>query len=562
MIDELRPPTVLLVGDAGSPLSTLDAALRTNFVEGHFLAQPRRVVATAASETPDLVVVDAGVQNVSWWAALAALQREPQTSAMPVAIYSAASEFDFVPPIILGACDVLEGTDVASLASRISFLLGEVSLRPPTAGGEPGADAVSRLVAYAERVGLAGGLYLIARGPGEPDGFALFEGGRLGSCSFARLQGEAALAAMLGLRAGSYYFQRAAAPAPASPPRGNSVPAPGEFLEGLEFLEPLLEDGGDEESSRPTRIVCVDDDPDQLELILFHLRERGFECWTAADGAQGLQAVLDVRPDVVVSDLQMPVLDGWGLLRGIRADHRIADTPVLVLSAAEDFRESLRAASAGAQEYLSKTGFQKHLIDGVRGALCHRWQLETSVVSSGRGKARVELVGARSTLIRMSEVVREGRVIAHDGWSGRLVVSFAAGNIVSAHGGSLSGEAALAAFLGMRRGDLSVEPGVEGAANLSGPLGASIEAAALRNNAAEASVLDATLAAGVLGLDTAMFGFYKRYGPPDGKQIAEEIARGVSPRELLSRTDRNRAHVEEIVRDLVRRRVVVFRPTG
>jgi len=549
---------VLLVGEPGSPLSTLEAALRTSFVEGRFLAEPRRVVADAAAQTTDLVVVDAALQSVSWWAALAALQREPQTCSVPIAIYSAAPDFDFVPPIILGACDVLEG-DAASVANRLFFLLGEVTVRPPTSGGEQGADAASRLIAYADRVALSGGLYLVARGPGEPDGLAAFDGGRLTACAFARLQGEAALTAMLGLRTGSYYFQRAATPTPATPPRGNSVPNPTQFAEGLEFLEPLLE-GGDEESSRPTRIVVVEDDADQLDLIVEHLRDKGFECWGALDGGKGLQVIVEIRPDIVISDLQMPVLDGWGLLRGLRADHRIADTPVLVLSAEEDFRESLRAASAGAQEYLSKTAFQKHLIDSVRGALCHRWQLESAVVSAGKGVGRVELVGARSTLIRMSEVMKEGRAIAHDGWSGRIVVSFANGNAVSAYGGSLAGEAALAAFLAMRRGDLSVERGVEGAANLSGPLTTAIESAALRNNAAEASVLEATLSAGVLGLDATMLGFYQKHGPPEGKQIAAEIVQGVSPRDILSRTDRSRAHVEEIIRDLVRRRVVVFRP--
>jgi hypothetical protein len=172
----------------------------------------------------------------------------------------------------------------------------------------------------------------------------------------------------------------------------------------------------------------------------------------------------------------------------------------------------------------------------------------------------VELVGARSTLIRMAEVMKEGRVTTHDGWSGQLTVCFANGQIHSARGVSLTGEAALSAFLGNRRGDMSVERGVEGAPNLSGPLGAAIEAAALRNNAAEASVLDATLTAGVLGLDARMYGFYEKHGPPEGKQIAQEIAQGVAPRDILDRTDRSRAHVEEIIRDLVRRRVVTFRP--
>lgn len=554
-----RQPSILLVGEAESPLAALEAALRTTFVEARFLAEPRRVVADAAAQAADLVVVDATVQAVSWWAALAALQREPQTCSVPVAIYSAAPEFDFVPPIILGACDVLEG-DAAAVSNRLFILLGEVTVRPPTAGGEQGADAASRLLAYAARVGLAGGLYLVGRAPGEPDGLAAFERGRLKACAFGRLQGEAALASMLGLRTGSYYFQRATTPAPVSPPRGNSVPNPGDFHEGLEFLEPLLE-GGDEPSSRPTRIVVVEDNPDQLDLILEHLRDKSFECWGGVDGVQGLEVIVGVRPDLVISDLQMPVLDGWGLLRRLRADHRTADTPVLVLSAEEDFRESLRAASAGAQEYLSKTGFQKHLIDGIRSALCHRWKLESSVVSSGQGRGRVELVGARSTVIRMSEVMKEGRVIAHDGWSGRLVVSFANGNIFSARGGSLSGEAALDAFLAMRRGDLSVERGVEEPANLSGPLTTSIEAAALRNNEKEATVLDITLSAGVLGLDAEMFGFYQNHGPPEGKQIAQEIAQGMAPRDILERTDRSRAHVEEIIRDLVRRRVVVFRPS-
>ncbi|MEL6310433.1 MAG: response regulator, partial [Chloroflexota bacterium] len=76
-------------------------------------------------------------------------------------------------------------------------------------------------------------------------------------------------------------------------------------------------------------IVLVDDEPDSLKVAEIILIEYGASVYTACDGNQGLRLVKAVKPRFVISDMSMPVMDGWGLISAIKADDAIAHTPVI-----------------------------------------------------------------------------------------------------------------------------------------------------------------------------------------------------------------------------------------
>ena len=99
------------------------------------------------------------------------------------------------------------------------------------------------------------------------------------------------------------------------------------------------------------KILIVDDDGDLRTLLGLCFLRRGHSIVVAGDGAAGLQCVATHAPDLLVTDLNMPVLDGLELLRQLRADGH-ADLPVIVLTARADQRTA--ATAAGADAFLVK----------------------------------------------------------------------------------------------------------------------------------------------------------------------------------------------------------------
>jgi CheY-like chemotaxis protein len=101
-----------------------------------------------------------------------------------------------------------------------------------------------------------------------------------------------------------------------------------------------------------TRLLIADDDPDVLLLLATALRLAGYEVRTAIDGVQALTMVSVHRPDAMLTDLGMPSLDGWELLRLCRSEPPLADLPIIVMSSVEGLAPL--AAARGADGYLVK----------------------------------------------------------------------------------------------------------------------------------------------------------------------------------------------------------------
>jgi DNA-binding response OmpR family regulator len=101
------------------------------------------------------------------------------------------------------------------------------------------------------------------------------------------------------------------------------------------------------------KILVVDDDRAILELVTVRLTLDGYDVFTAREGREGLQRLQGVRPDAMVLDLNMPVLDGFGVLTQL-GKTGTARTPILVLTARHDAADVQRAISMGARDYLAK----------------------------------------------------------------------------------------------------------------------------------------------------------------------------------------------------------------
>ncbi len=101
-------------------------------------------------------------------------------------------------------------------------------------------------------------------------------------------------------------------------------------------------------------IVVIDDDEAIRTLIAAALRFEGYEVLEAEDGAAGLAMVRDERPDLVVSDVNMPVMDGFAMCQALRADPLIQATPVILLTSLQERAHVRAGMTSGADDYLTK----------------------------------------------------------------------------------------------------------------------------------------------------------------------------------------------------------------
>lgn len=102
------------------------------------------------------------------------------------------------------------------------------------------------------------------------------------------------------------------------------------------------------------RILVIDDEEDILEFIRYNLQRDGYEVFTAANGAAGLERALEVRPHLILLDMMMPVLDGVETCKAIRRSPKLRNVMVVFLSAVSDEEMQLQGYNAGADDYISK----------------------------------------------------------------------------------------------------------------------------------------------------------------------------------------------------------------
>ncbi|MFM0739296.1 response regulator [Paraburkholderia xenovorans] len=125
----------------------------------------------------------------------------------------------------------------------------------------------------------------------------------------------------------------------------------------------------DSASPAAARVLVADDNADLREYMRRILSAAGHDVLVATDGQAALEAARAARPDIVVSDVMMPRLDGFGLLRELRADPDLCDTPVLMLSARAGEEARVGGIEQGADDYLTKPFSARELLARVAGNL-------------------------------------------------------------------------------------------------------------------------------------------------------------------------------------------------
>jgi len=117
------------------------------------------------------------------------------------------------------------------------------------------------------------------------------------------------------------------------------------------------------------RILIIDDDIGFRDLLRLHLSAAGYQVQVAEDGVTGGRALLEQAPDLIVSDVNMPFLDGFELLSLMRSDAGTAAIPVILLSGRSDGDTMARAVELGAADFLTKPVTRDQLLESVQACL-------------------------------------------------------------------------------------------------------------------------------------------------------------------------------------------------
>ena len=125
-------------------------------------------------------------------------------------------------------------------------------------------------------------------------------------------------------------------------------------------------DAGDTLAPASPKVLLVDDEPGLRAAVQAYFEDEGFEVITAVDGAEGWEKAQAELPDVVLSDVMMPRVDGFGLLKQLRDDERLGGTPVIFLTAKGMTSDRIAGFRAGVDDYIPKPFDPDELVARVR----------------------------------------------------------------------------------------------------------------------------------------------------------------------------------------------------
>jgi two-component system cell cycle response regulator DivK len=120
---------------------------------------------------------------------------------------------------------------------------------------------------------------------------------------------------------------------------------------------------------RKAKIIVVEDNIDNQNLLRLLLEREGFQVATAINGREGLEMIRQEQPELIVLDLSMPIVDGWELIKHVKADPKIGSIPIVVVTAYLQPGEKIRVFEAGCNGYVFKPFKVSDLMDEIERCL-------------------------------------------------------------------------------------------------------------------------------------------------------------------------------------------------
>jgi DNA-binding response OmpR family regulator len=311
------------------------------------------------------------------------------------------------------------------------------------------------------------------------------------------------------------------------------------------------------------RVVVADDDPAVVWFMADLLKSAGCIVHEAFDGEQALEAAYRHSPDLVISDILMPKMDGFSLCRALRRDVALRDVPVILLSWKEDLLQRVRELGAGAAGYVRKETDTRAILARVREALRSRARIEARLNEDGEVRGRLDGVSVRTLLEIVCATRPEARVSVRDAsfhyeveirWGAPHRATRTAGD-----GTVVKGTRVLAQMLGVGAGRFTVMNSVvQVEQELDGNLAAQLAKPIARARAATALLTagDMSQVSRVL-FDEESLDDYLRATPERARTVARRMSKGETPRQLVLEGACEPSLLEDVVTDLAARGVVV-----
>jgi DNA-binding response OmpR family regulator len=527
-----EPRRIMLVDDDATTLNRVGDALYQAAYSVQLCQYPTLALPTARSFRPDVLVLDVTMPVLNGYEVARSIKGFPElANTLVIFLTGTAEPRDDLRALMAGASDIWRKPFTESHLRRLHILLerydGKV-LAPNE------ADRLANRVLTFFSLEKTTGSFAV--NPGTPfEGRAQLKDGELIVAHIGPLEGRAAVAEMLTMEDGVWRFET-------GPSRSSHTPVP--ISVSTEGYKP--------------RVLLVDDEADLRKLAGLQLQRAGFEVVTADDGDDGHRKARSSDFDAVVADLNMPMLDGWGMLKLLKADPRTREVPVIFLSAHDDYRETLKAARAGAHDYLPKTGKAEVLVTHVKRLVQPR--LAAHAMLSARSSIEdleLSLVGPIWLCRILGELEASFTLHAADEW-GRYAMTVQRGRMVKASAQSgpraASGELALMSLL-VSRGARAVLAPISGYEEISQPLLLdSLTAAMRRVSELERKVTERRLeTGGVAQADPGLYDLYLRIASSRDARIARALCEEKIPIEKLAEhvgfpADEVRASIIELVR--------------
>ncbi|HEX3772283.1 MAG TPA: response regulator, partial [Polyangiaceae bacterium] len=304
------------------------------------------------------------------------------------------------------------------------------------------------------------------------------------------------------------------------------------------------------------RVVVADDDPGVTWFIADLLRTAGCEVFEALDGLTARDIAFRVHPELVVSDILMPGLDGFALCRALRRDVALRDTPVMLLSWKEDLLQRVRELGASAAAYMRKESDSRAVLARVREVLRPRARIEMRLRADGEVRGRLDDLSPRLLLELVCVLRRDARVAVRDAtFLYEIDVRDGAprkATRTASDGAYQSGERALAMLLAVGAGRFVVSSSQE---PIRGDLTGTLAELLARPIAAARGALAATTGARTMEverivIDANVLEDYLRATPDPARAILKRLAGGASPRQMLLGGEVAPSLLEDVLTDL------------
>lgn len=214
------------------------------------------------------------------------------------------------------------------------------------------------------------------------------------------------------------------------------------------------------------RILIVEDEPGMIELLSVALEDEGFNISIANNGHQGLQKVETEDPDLIISDVMMPDMDGYEFCRQLRENPKTATIPFIFLTAKKDVSDRVRGLNYGADDYISKPFHVVEVVARIKTLMLRVRRTKAAAPASAAQEVEADFSGDLQK-ISIGEVVQ---TIALTKKNGRLVITnnnkvgemyFHDGIVTYADVERKKGEEAVYRLLSWKVGQFKFEVGAE-----------------------------------------------------------------------------------------------------